>query len=98
MPAIIEWPQRIKQPRVTNVPANTTDIYPTLLELVGIAPTKQPVLDGISLVSVIDGKSDGPSQWAFGSRTKAGLAHRAISGCEEWRLKRPAKSITTDHV
>jgi arylsulfatase A-like enzyme len=58
VPAIIEWPGRIKTPRITQVPANTTDIYPTLLELIGIEPAFQPVLDGVSLVPVIDGISD----------------------------------------
>lgn len=75
VPAIIEWPQRIKQPRVTNVPANTTDIYPTLLELVGIAPTNQPVLDGVSLVSVIDGKSDvRPKPMGFWKSNEGGIS------------------------
>lgn len=57
VPAIIEWPNRITKPRITNVPANTSDIYPTVLDLIGVKPEEQPVLDGISLVSVIDGKS-----------------------------------------
>jgi len=56
VPAIIEWPARIKQSRITNIPANTFDIYPTLLEICGIKMQNQPVLDGISLVPVIDNK------------------------------------------
>jgi arylsulfatase A-like enzyme len=56
VPGIIEWPARIAQPRVTNVPACTFDIYPTLLEIVGVKPDKQPPLDGISLVPLIDGR------------------------------------------
>ncbi len=57
VPAIIEWPARVKTPRITKTPANSSDIYPTLLELVGVKPETQPVLDGISLVGEIDGKS-----------------------------------------
>jgi arylsulfatase A-like enzyme len=56
VPSIIEWPSRIRKPRKTDVPCNTSDIYPTLLDIVGVEIKKQPVLDGISLVSVIDGK------------------------------------------
>ncbi len=58
VPAILEWPARIKAPRVTAVPCNTSDIYPTLLEIVGVKvpDAKQPPLDGISLVDLIDGK------------------------------------------
>ena len=58
VPSIIQWPNRIKSPRITPVPGNTADIYPTILEILEIEPTNQPVLDGVSLVSVIDGKSD----------------------------------------
>ena len=58
VPAIIEWPDRIKMPRVTAVPANTSDIYPTLLDLLGIVPQDQPPLDGVSLLDVIDNRSD----------------------------------------
>jgi arylsulfatase len=56
VPCIIEWPARIKQPRVSNVPGNTEDIYPTLLEIVGVKPAHQPPLDGISLVPLFDGQ------------------------------------------
>ncbi len=56
VPAILEWPKRITAPCITNVPCNTSDIYPTLLEIAGVQMPKQPPLDGISLVSLIDGK------------------------------------------
>ena len=56
VPAILEWPARIPRPRTTDVRANTVDIYPTLLEIAGVAIEKQPVLDGKSLVPLIDGQ------------------------------------------
>lgn len=72
VPAVIEWPARIKVPRVTQVTASTSDIYPTLLELVGVTPNHQPVLDGISLVPVMDGKAESRRQplgfWDFKQR------------------------------
>ena len=58
VPAIIEWPARIKSNRITTMNANTSDIYPTLLELAGVAlPNNQPVLDGTSLVPLLDGQA-----------------------------------------
>ena len=36
VPAILEWPAKITQPRSTDVRCNTCDIYPTLLEIVGV--------------------------------------------------------------
>jgi arylsulfatase A-like enzyme len=56
IPAILEWPVRIKEPRITKVPCNTSDVYPTLLQIAGIKIDNQPVLDGISLVPVFDNK------------------------------------------
>ena len=57
VPAILEWPARIPQPRTTEVRSNTCDIYPTLLELAGVTVENQPPLDGVSLAPIIDGKS-----------------------------------------
>jgi arylsulfatase A-like enzyme len=56
VPAILEWPPRITAPRITKARSNTCDIYPTLLEIAGVSVEKQPVLDGVSLVPLIDGK------------------------------------------
>jgi len=68
VPAILEWPLRISNPRATEVPCNTSDIYPTLLEITGVrmknppkaglieAGAAGPPLDGISLVALIDHK------------------------------------------
>ena len=55
VPAILEWPVRIDKPRTTSLPCNTYDIYPTLLEITGVRMKNQPPLDGVSLVSLIDG-------------------------------------------
>lgn len=72
VPAILEWPPRIPQPRSTDVRCNTCDIYPTLLEIVGVSVKDQPVLDGVSLVSLIDGKTDTRSRgmgfWDYPAR------------------------------
>jgi arylsulfatase A-like enzyme len=56
VPAILEWPARIPKPSKTDVPCNTSDIYPTLIEITGVRIKNQPLLDGISLVPVIDDK------------------------------------------
>ncbi len=56
VPAILEWPARIHSPRITRVRCNTCDIYPTLLDITGVTVDRQPVLDGISLVPLIDGE------------------------------------------
>lgn len=56
VPAFIEWPARIKKARPTNMPCTTSDMYPTLLSLVGVEKQGQLPLDGIDLTDLIDGK------------------------------------------
>ncbi len=71
IPAIIEWPDKIKEHRITNVPGNTSDIFPTLLEIANIRiPEKRP-LDGVSLVGLItDNMSERPPMgfWHFATK------------------------------
>jgi len=62
VPAILEWPACIPGHRVTDVPCNTSDIYPTLLEIAGVRMAKQPPLDGISLVPLLEDKMDRRAQ------------------------------------
>lgn len=57
VPAILEWPAQIRKPRVIKMRCATTDIYPTLLDMAGVEVAKQPILDGLSLVPLIEGKS-----------------------------------------
>ena len=74
VPAIMEWPTRISQPRITDVRCNTCDIYPTLLDLLGIQQAHQPLLDGISLQPLIEGTMQTrPKPMGFWDYTIAGI-------------------------
>ncbi|MEM6915484.1 MAG: sulfatase-like hydrolase/transferase, partial [Verrucomicrobiota bacterium] len=56
VPGILEWPARIPEGRVTDFPAGTVDIFPTLAEIAGLpADSMLQPQDGISLIPVIDG-------------------------------------------
>jgi len=56
VPGIIEWPARITTPRVTDFPASTSDLFPTLVDLLGLSRDVliEPV-DGESLVPLFSG-------------------------------------------
>ncbi|QDU38818.1 Arylsulfatase [Maioricimonas rarisocia] len=78
VPTIIEWPARIPQPRITDVPANTSDIYPTLLEIAGVTIENQPPLDGLSLVSLLDGQMESrPKPMGFWRHPTGGMPVRS---------------------
>jgi arylsulfatase A-like enzyme len=56
VPAVLEWPGRFAGGS-TAVPASTSDMLPTVLELIGLDfPADRP-LDGISLLPVLDGRA-----------------------------------------
>jgi arylsulfatase A-like enzyme len=75
VPALLEWPARLDEQRTTNVPAVTSDVYPTLLEVAGVAMEHQPPLDGISLVPLIDGTmEDRPQPIGFWHYPGGGIA------------------------
>jgi len=54
VPALLEWPAKLKPVRV-ETPAATMDIYPTLLDIVGVRMKNQPRLDGVDLMPIITG-------------------------------------------
>ncbi|QDT53727.1 Arylsulfatase [Caulifigura coniformis] len=57
VPGLIEWPARIRAPRVSKFRASTSDLLPTLCALTG-QPLPGRVLDGVDLTPVLDGKSE----------------------------------------
>ncbi len=55
VPGIIEWPQGITKPMISKVNTVTSDMLPTICEIVGLPVPDRP-LDGISLKPLIEGK------------------------------------------
>ena len=52
IPTMISWPGQL-EPADTSVLGITMDLYPTILDLAGVAPKPEQHLDGISLVPVL---------------------------------------------
>jgi arylsulfatase A-like enzyme len=55
VPGILEWPDVITSGRFTDIPAVTSDYYPTILDYLELSVPDQKPLDGISLRPVIEG-------------------------------------------
>jgi arylsulfatase A-like enzyme len=70
VPGLIEWPARIREPKVSSLRASTSDLLPTLCHLVDKPLPSRPI-DGINLMPLIDGnqsKRDNPlCFWMFGA-------------------------------
>lgn len=52
-PLIVCWPGKIAAGKISDVPVCSIDFYPTFLDMAGIAPPKDQVLDGISLLPLL---------------------------------------------
>ena len=73
VPTIVEWPREIA-PRITNFPASTMDIFPTLIEVAGLDPESiNAVHDGISIAHVFVAEPESRDQ-PIGFRASGGLA------------------------
>lgn len=56
VPGLLEWPARVPAPRTTGVPACTSDLYPTIREILGLSgPCPVEPIDGVSLLPLLDG-------------------------------------------
>ena len=81
MPTVVEWPAGI-EPRVTNFPSGTVDIFPTLIDVAGLSPDSvNKVHDGISLAGVFESEP---------ARREQPLGFRASGGRmwldNDWKL------------
>lgn len=74
VPGILEWPAKVK-PRVTSYPASTMDIFPTLVDLLGLPKNSMlGLVDGISLKPLLAGEIGKRSKpIPFRYRNKAAL-------------------------
>jgi arylsulfatase A-like enzyme len=92
VPGIIEWPAVIRSPRVSSVACVTSDILPTVLDLLGLKhPAPQRPIDGISLKSlIVDGSmQDRPSPIGFWK-----YASQGESANERWISEELSRGTT----
>jgi len=55
VPGLMIWPEKFQEPLVINSPVSTSDYYPTILDILNIQIPGQPLLDGISLLPLLNG-------------------------------------------
>lgn len=65
IPFIVRWPGVLEAGRVVATPAVTTDLYPTMLALAGLAPRPEQHRDGVSLWPLLRGEGSLASRDLF---------------------------------
>jgi len=82
VPAILDWPAVIQSARVSDLPAVTSDILPTVLEIAGVESPSVP-LDGISILSEIKGTAQQRSGIGFWQYPASGIGTPSKKWMEE---------------
>jgi arylsulfatase A-like enzyme len=105
---LLEWPRTITRPMRTDVPVCHVDMYPTVLDIVGVTMQHQPVIDGISLLPLLEGRMEArPKPLGFisgsyadkGDPTACEFQNAAwIDGRHMLRLGLPSKRRKTEAV
>lgn len=54
VPLMVRWPGRIKPATTTDAVVTAVDIYPTILDALGIPKPKEHILDGLSMLPVLE--------------------------------------------
>ncbi len=85
VPGVMEWPAKIKKPVVTEMPAGVVDIFPTIVDCLGIKPPHPVPIDGVSLMPLIEGKmSERPRPIGFWQHKGNAKEMKTDSGPSAW--------------
>ncbi len=89
VPGLLEWPARIDEATTTDVPASTSDIYPTLVDVLGLEPSEQvDPIDGITLVPLLRGEmEERPEPIGFEKRSLGGKPRVAALVDDKYKLR-----------
>jgi uncharacterized sulfatase len=60
VPFVVRWPERIQSGSVDRGPVSAIDVFPTVLEVVGLSPPSDRVIDGESLIPRFDAPESFP--------------------------------------
>ncbi len=87
-PYYIAWPAKIKAGTTCDTPVSGIDLYPTLLELCGLQVPEAQDVDGVSLVSLLQGGeiADRPLFWHYPHYGNQGGEPSAILRRGPWKL------------
>lgn len=90
VPFILKWPGKIGQNSESDVLTQNVDIMPTILDIAGIPVPQNTIIDGKSLLPVIENKSDKVRDYAFAD---AGYARSVSDGKFKYIAFRPPQTV-----
>jgi arylsulfatase A-like enzyme len=87
-PMIIKWPNAVKPNSKCDVPVISTDFYPTILDMAGLAPIKEQHIDGVSLTNLLQSKQAAERSlfWHYPHYGNQGGTPGAAVRLGDWKL------------
>ena len=86
VPAILEWPARFPEPRIVDIPASTSDFYPTIMAITNTEMEHQPSLDGENILPILEGTEKKRSPIGFLSPLPSPLRKQETQADEQFAL------------
>ena len=102
VPGMIEWPDVITSNKVSSFPVVTSDLLPTVRDILDIKPVDNRPIDGISILPFIQGKVEQRNHsiyWAFQipGNFNIGKYHVSVSGDRYKLIATYYNGKVTDH-
>jgi arylsulfatase A len=90
VPGIARWPGRICPGTTSDIPVIGTDLFPTVLDLCGVGPPADRVIDGANILGVLTGWTTSvsrprPLYWRLNMAPRAEDLHMALRD-GDWKL------------
>ncbi len=89
VPLIVRWPGVVKAGAVSRVPVHSIDLYPTVLDAVGVPDLPGHASDGVSLMPVLRGDGPVPDRslfWHYPHYHGGGATPYGASRSGDWKL------------
>ena len=89
VPGVIEWPNVITGNKVSSFPVVTSDLLPTIYDILGIEPCNSRPIDGISILPFLQGKVEKRGQlinWAFNVGGNLEGSYQVVASGDRYKL------------
>ena len=89
VPGMIEWPDVISSNKVSWFPVISSDLLPTVRDILGVKPSDDRPIDGISILPFLQGKIDHRNQsmyWGFNIRGNFSSEYSMSTSGDQYKL------------
>ncbi len=86
VPGVVRWPAKIAAGTTSDIPVIGTDIFSTVLDIVGIEPPADRTIDGVSMIPAFTGKSLERKIPLFWRTHVSGADNRVALRIGDWKI------------